>query len=400
MPNYEPYDLNSPALTRTKRHGRLSTFHRWPQYLFPSRWNKIAFDLEVPYAFSHHSSSFYWTRDDALNDVRWNMWMQPPCLNCLIKSKVKAKGCDRMRRQENSFGTTRCCTSCQQAGLEDGCIETIELRIDPSKGVIPAMNEAERRFPIERRNGYETVHTYDEDHGRRPKTFMDETIWIDSERGLRKKGLAIWKPINLHVGDLEAKAEVAKKFEQGAGRNLTHVSLTEDPARFLRTMKGMNLEYDVRDNMARRVAGWDAEAEVEDLRAKLGAVLASPDMLASPPVPISNLVDETAETANQLRELELDDVCEHWSFMLNQAQADLYKLEIKGFGRTAANKTAERWAQDVAEVTPQVGIFLSEKMKAIVENGTDLDAANEATAAKLTEKARYWFRIIPEMMMT
>jgi hypothetical protein len=78
----EPPDSGC-SVTAPLKHGRRSTFHQWPQHLFPSLRNNLDTDLETPYVFDHFTGSFYWTREDALKDIKWNVWTDPPCLNCV-----------------------------------------------------------------------------------------------------------------------------------------------------------------------------------------------------------------------------------------------------------------------------------------------------------------------------
>ncbi|RMZ90746.1 hypothetical protein DV736_g2026, partial [Chaetothyriales sp. CBS 134916] len=244
----------------TEKQGRHATFHSYPQYLFPSECNNLASDLEVPYAFSHHTASFYWTKADALDDVRWNIWVQPPCLRCILKGQVKAKGCDRMRRQNDTFGMIRSCMECYKDGLEDACIETIELRIDGGHGIGPAIREAHIGTPDDPKNGLAGIRARNQRLNRQCRTFFDQVVWVQSEKMLRKNGHVVWKPINLHVGDTMAKMEIFDTFLWSEGNELSHSGFVGNPGRFMRKVqfgRKRLLWMDIRDTMEKRVAQWE-----------------------------------------------------------------------------------------------------------------------------------------------
>jgi hypothetical protein len=251
----------------------------------------------------------------------------------------------------------------------------IEVRIDMYDGLCAAAKYAQVRNHPEQRNGYMSVRKYDRSLGRRGKTFIDDIIWTDMEKELRKKGLVVWRPINLQFGDAGAKGEVVERFEAGAGQSITLTTIPEDGSRFLRKIEDISFEFDVRDGLKKMVEEWDAEPEVDDLTIKLDEVLGSPDKMTSPQLPASEA--EPADSDSTPRELGFEDVCEHWAFMLGQAQEDLYTLDVKGLGRAAANRTANGW----------------DKM--------GLNEANEEAAREVTEIARFWFhKLIPEMITT
>ncbi|RMD41396.1 hypothetical protein DV735_g3744, partial [Chaetothyriales sp. CBS 134920] len=197
--------------------------------------NNLASDLEVPYAFTHNTASFYWTKADALNDVRWNIWVQPPCLRCISKGEVKSKACDRMRRQNETFGMMRSCMECCKEGLEDACIETIELRLDGGEGIGPSIRKANIDTPDNGpKNGVAAIRARNQRLNRQCKTFIDQVVWMASERRLRINGQVIWKPINLHVGDTKAKMEILDSFLWTEGNELSRSGFAGNPGRFKR----------------------------------------------------------------------------------------------------------------------------------------------------------------------
>ncbi|RMZ78672.1 hypothetical protein DV738_g3765, partial [Chaetothyriales sp. CBS 135597] len=256
-----PNPAQSDAQGCNEKQGRHATFHSYPQYLFPSQHNNLASDLEVPYAFTHYTASFYWTKADALNDVRWNIWVQPPCLGCILKGQVKAKTCDRMRRQNDTFGTIRSCTECSKEGLDDACIETIELRLDGGEGIGPAIRKAHIDTPDRGpKNGLAAIRARNQRLKRQCRTFIDQVVWVNSERRLRMNGQVIWKPINLHVGDTRAKMEVVDSFLWSEGNELSRSAFAPNPGRFKRKVELGRKKFewvDIRDTMKTRVAQWE-----------------------------------------------------------------------------------------------------------------------------------------------
>ena len=161
---------------------RLATLNRFPQFLFPSCWNMIPRDHEIPYAFNHHHLSLYWTREDALVDAKFNIYVRPPCLNCIVACDGDmdgdlAKCCSGLTKQE--WGP---CARCVCRGGNGNCIEQIEVRKDGSPCGGGKASD--------------------------PQT----VIWTEEERRLRKRGIVEWRPINLQFGDVNGKEGVVQEW--------------------------------------------------------------------------------------------------------------------------------------------------------------------------------------------
>lgn len=196
-------------------YARRGTFNKPNQHLYPTERNKLTHELEAPYAHSLSNGVRYWTRDDALHDVRWNAVAETPCLNCLISDRpLLARRCDRYWRQEASQGIWRCCSHCEESGQAQSCVELIELHTThlfeslppPTKVVIL---ETLLRFTV-KLDGIE-----------------DFGIWGRTASQQRARGLATWRPINLSFGDCEAKAQIVAAHEtKGDHRSFSLEPLT------------------------------------------------------------------------------------------------------------------------------------------------------------------------------
>ena len=395
---YMACEIDEPPHECTQ-FGRRSTFDDWPQYLFPSKWNNLAADLQTPYAFSHHNTAFYWTKDDAKELIRWNINAQPPCLNCIVLGEARAKACDRLRRQEQTYGISRCCTCCEKRGLDDACIETIEIRIDGMHGLEGATEEAERHFCIQSRNDVDLLTARNTGTGRLGRSFMDDVPWIDSERALRKEGLVLWRPINLHVGNTEAKTDLMREFEAEESSSLTRSTLAENEARFVLRIEDINFDYDgIREDMEAQVVRWDSE-DLAGARPVPGSTNVA-GRQASELIPNSEAVAEGASTSLLIKNPNLKDLYEHWSSQLARSQAELYAVMVKGSGRQAAEAAAATWERDSAEVISQIQVFLEHKTSAILQRGLGIEEANRSAAAALTNTARYWLRRLTPDIMT
>jgi hypothetical protein len=198
-------DLVVGYASNTPIYARRGTFNRAIQHLYPTAQNGLEFDLEAPYAHSLSAGVRYWTRDDALFDIRWNALARPPCLNCLVSdNRSLARRCDRYRQQEITFGMARCCSNCQKSGQSQACVELIEVStahlFDPLPG---ASLSKEVRI-------YESLRP----QSQRFVGFQDIGMWGRTAHGQRAKGLVAWRPINLALGDPGSKAEVVSQYRE------------------------------------------------------------------------------------------------------------------------------------------------------------------------------------------
>lgn len=200
--------------TSTKHHiafeDRFSTFNSWPQYIFPSEANDLTYELETPYAFSHHTPAFFWTRDDALAAICWNIHARLPCLNCVLAGEVHAKLCDQSARQERHRGMIRCCHRCEWLGMAEACVEMIELRMNwmldhKTSTVNPNLSD-----PPKGSSGFTKTK----------KSWKDERIWTKTERTYREEGKVIWRPINLNYGDATWKQEIVAEWKTEPDQSL------------------------------------------------------------------------------------------------------------------------------------------------------------------------------------
>jgi hypothetical protein len=359
-----------PADAKLSRH---STFDRYPQLLFPSECNNLASDLETPYAFSHHSGSFFWRREDALSSCKWNIWAQPPCLNCIVKGEAAARTCDRYRRQNYTYGLVRTCSRCEKNGNSDACIETIECRA-PELECKSLLHQSAISNLRRSRNGEHTIYQYDHSQIRDGRGLADSFQWSEIERDRRRSGLVIWRPINLGVGDVVAKAEAVCLYGQAGGRKFMHGG-TQTP--------------DQRRTMEELVARWDQDISVRKV--------------PEPPVDgASGLQADINVELAPLRKADHDEMCQHWTEKLIQAQKDLYELEMKGVGKRAASRTLLRWLQAADVVMSELDSFVIEKARLMA--ATDIrseELRKKAALCVLSEETRYWLmKLIPAVLTT
>lgn len=204
--SFAPIDPSVPA-----RH---SSLHKYPQNIFPSKNenNHLDSDLEVPYAFSHELSAFYFTEADALENHKLNIWAKPPCLNCEIAGDTYARQCDRYARQEDSEGQIQCCSRCKRKGDNWSCIEQLEIRADGNYGRV-------LRHPVDRKDSTATVNSVGSTDSKDSFTLdnvdyitVDFNQWCGEEQDLRRKGLVWWSPINLEYGDAVRKKDIVEQW--------------------------------------------------------------------------------------------------------------------------------------------------------------------------------------------
>lgn len=182
---------------------RRGTFNNARQHFYPTETNGLTRNLEAPYAHSLSNGVRYWTREDALFDIRWNAIAKPPCLNCLSTGSISiAKRCDQSKQQENSAGAVRCCTFCREAGDEDSCVELIEIHTKHLFEALPTTISTETRLvqSLPRYSG-------------RFEGIKDCGIWGRTATQLRADGLVAWRPVNLLYGNAAAKADVVARYE-------------------------------------------------------------------------------------------------------------------------------------------------------------------------------------------
>jgi hypothetical protein len=188
-------------------YARRGTFNKAKQHFYPSRENDLSYELEAPYAHSLSNGARYWTREDALSDIRWNSLAITPCLNCLLdRGRSSSRACDLSMRREASLGMVGCCTRCEDTGQEQACVELIEVRathifepLPDTSGSTETMVQLYR--PLKRFS--ESFHK-----------IKDIGIWGRNAHEQRASGLVAWRPVNLLFGDDRRKAQVVAEYEQ------------------------------------------------------------------------------------------------------------------------------------------------------------------------------------------
>lgn len=340
--------------------GRRSTFHRFPQYLFPSDASKLndpTARLEIPYAYSHHQAAFYWTRQDALDAMIWNFPTRPPCLNCVLLGEAVAKRCDRMERQWRSQGHVRYCKHCDVRGHKEACVEMVEIRVSPQ--FVPLLPSGRVFRPRYNKYG------------------VDMFLWTDEERALRKQGRVVWRPLNLDVGDVENKKKLAGKFAaQGVG-DITHFSVSVQLLQREMSSSELRAWSVARRMMKRKIDRWDreeADPESEWASQLVGmtqvqARSASPHLKKGPE---DNKDDQQLQDQAQLS-AGIEAQRKSWEVAFREVRQEQYDRDIRELGTFEAQRNASRW-NDVDEPKVMEGIRdFFEKKKWFLENGMYLD---------------------------
>ncbi len=337
---------------------RRSTFHTFPQYLFPSHANDLPSHLETPYAYSHHQAAFYWTRQDAKSALIWNLLARPPCLNCVLLGERVAKRCDRMERQWRSQHV-HCCKRCEIVGLGDACVEMVEIRVLPQfDPLLPNGTVLRPRFN---------------------KYGVDIFLWTDAERAVRKQGRAVWRPLNLGTGDVRTKAKLAANFASGRTREITLFSI--DPQIWHREDFGSDMEawFAARRMMGRKVNRWDqADADLISRKSKPESEWATTlfdatNRLRSRPArrnlerQVMQLDGTESNQENQQRRHQaqlIKDIGAQrrvWELTFRQARQKLHERNVIDHGIFEAHRIDDHRREDAVQVMKGIRDFFDQK---------------------------------------
>lgn len=345
----------------------LSTFDSWPQHVFPSCANSLTYELEMPYAFSHHVPAFFWSREDALAAVHWNIYARPPCLNCVTSGEIDAKLCDRLARQERHYGTVRCCHRCEELEMEESCIEMIELRVDWPKDRELAVGKLNL---VDLPNGPNRLR-------RTNKGWMDKRIWTEEERACRAHGTVIWRPINLNYGDAKAKKSIVAQWHSGEGQGIARPEFSA-----------------IASKSALRLARWQVDHWDGENREKRSESQSTDYSISDKAVPKSqtDIGLPDSETICNVHSFE------HWSSLLLSARIDLYQANLSTYGRAKANQVDEDFERVSLDLLAHVRKFLTRR-QTLRKDGRSNEEAHYMAMHELREETRTWiYELIPALL--
>ena len=348
---------------------RQAELHTLPQYIFPSRFNnhlslagKDATRREVPYAVSSMGAAYYWTREDCLDGVRWDLFAKVPCANCAVKGHDLAARCDVRERRGAA------CGRCARKGETDRCVEMIQVSWGGDVGG----------------NG-ETGSGW----------------W---ERALLGKGGLRWRAINLHLGDVAKKARVWRRWQErideetAAERGNWALPDPENRGR-QGLVPGWGGDTSQRDHQTltkernrRLVAEWDEEdailtqREMEELDWMAGATRRQAD-------------NTDAEAEAGLGQ----EIAEQQAFWINRVRAErhhMYLEDVDLMGRADADAVADAWEKDEEMVEQQVCEVVGRLVGLRVRRAPD-EAVARARAAVLGRRVCEWLHIlVPDSDLT
>ena len=373
----EEASLPSPLIYAS----RLSAVDKYKQYVFPTADNNLTYDLESPYAFSYLDGAFFWTREDAMSAIHWQPAACPPCLNCVVAGEVYAKLCNRLPRQERHKGMTRCCHRCEGLGHEDSCVELVELRVDwPSLKEVLATPKGMQNLPYVPRRRHAQTHR------------VGSRIWTTSEKKLRASGKVIWRPINLHYGDVSSKANVVARWEAGKGQSITRSQLSPSANRSWQTPHGPDGGPipPVSLKVARQqVAQWDAE----DLR-QSDSDIASADLRSVKSFARSASHLSTPEATSSTPSGEF----QYLSSCLLAGRSERYERNLQQYGRVRANREDKAFNEAVVGLLSSLRAML-EQRKSFIASGNKEGEAHRMAVQTLSEGTQAWFQdLVPDLI--
>lgn len=362
-------------------YARRGTFNDEPQHFYPTEENRLTTDLEAPYAHCLSNGVCYWTREDALADIRWRPRTDLPCLNCLLFGDVAtAKRCDRYSRQEAAGGMVRCCGQCEQMWGADACVELIEVRTNHLFESVPM---------------HDNISTVVEEPD--PGRIRAIGIWSDKESRLREEGSVAWRPINLSYGDIDVKAEVVASYQRGGAQQLVQL----EPETYL----GRPPSEDCLEIARGLVETWDG------IDREVSAQQEQPETEQSD----ENHSDETGESTDSPHEdketdpgredekqeeidLGIDDEVRYWSETILGAACDLYLEQVKAFGRADADTIQKAWHEVSVLVLAHIRRYFTIKLVMKRHGSSDSDACQVAFE-EVPEDLRGWFEeLVPDML--
>ena len=313
---------------------RHSSLHLYPQHIFPSKLNNLEKTLQGPYAFSHQSAAFYWTRDDALANHKLNIWAKPPCLNCELAGEDYARRCDRYKRQEDSLGQIHSCSRCERVGQSDSCVEQIEIRADGKYGEVV--------------EGKGIMHQISQ-HS-------------TEERNLRSVGLVWWMPINLETGDIDKKNKllIQRREQKMRPRALPVEGIDSNRVKWIekcvskhkfkekiRIQKEMNQQ---------RVTDWGEEdLSLEPL------LLCFQVKEADAPATVRMLNRADSKSAVEERAAKLGSDKLYWSTRIRAERDELYLKEVAELGMSVADTLQAAWDSVESDILSVACRFLERK---------------------------------------
>ena len=366
----------------TKRkfdHAR-STFYDFPQYLFPNNENSVPDACDEPYAYSHHQAAFYWTRQDALSGLIWNYTSRPPCLNCVLAGEAVAKRCNRIELQVKSEGDNLCCKACQ-ADFADACVEMVEIRVVPQfAALLPDGTIMNQRL---------------NQHG------IDLYIWTDEEKELRRQGKVIWRPMNLHTGNVDTKSDLMLDFESGGAGDITKTAIS--PGLWQRDRYDAEVEAwsKARRMMRRKVERWDVEEaekakEAERAFAEFAATIAESGV---------GWTEQQTETLDDKGHKPPPDpeIRKKTEAQASKWETEFLRVRKELYGHNAsvlygANKYSKE-DKTMDEVSTGIKAFFDKKAS-LLEKGRDVESACWELAQVLSEEARDWVDdYMPQMLL-
>jgi hypothetical protein len=403
---------------------RHSTFDQFPQYMFPSLYNAECDRMDdrhdIPYAFSHHHAAFFWTQEDALNGLYWNIFARPPCLNCICEGEYRAMQCNRGARQFESMGQERCCTYCEEMGAsEDSCIEMIEVRINPISSLAITQNVEDESVKHVRKSPTTLAKEYRDptpSKGRYDQHGVDSHIWTDYEKLLRSEGKVYWTPINLHLIQPAIKDRLLQIYGAGYTAPITLPGAING----YRRPNAEDDDYDAklwsmhRDMMFDKVAMWAEEERKLDLEQqarneremKRWDILAEDSQSNSKAKSTMDASKGVRSDAAAVKDATIQHSFERAKVQLLQARQAQYADEIINLPVKQAEAREETWRKEYAGVFEVLKRYLGGRLERLEIGMSEDEAcwegwrAAEAGDRKLGGIARAWIDDLkPELLM-
>jgi hypothetical protein len=297
-----------------------------------------------------------------------------------------ARGCDLGERRLKSFGKVLECTRCAREDRPGGkkgscCVEQIEVRRDGSVSASP------------------------EDLTKDPWPRMG--MWSVRERRLREWGVVGWRPINLHVGDVEGKREVVRQWEGLRDRSWSSgekenwalptqpwFKEREHPRRVaeareevFRDLESVEAEKARLHRAAARVAEWDREDLLLGIEAEDSPVQArwsADEELKNTTIQIERMCPHLPELESQIAEQKT-----FWRSRIQAERIHRGEEELARRDLEAAVKAEDGWMKERDRVLKEV-----EEMWEIVLRGRAEGAAEMELSGRvwkvLSSRTREW----------
>ena len=206
---------------------------------------------------------------------------------------------------------------------------------------------------------------------------VDMFLWTDGERALRKQGKVVWRPLNLHVGDVDNKKKLAARFAAHGAGDITHFSVSTQLLQ--REMSDIEVRaWSVAQRMMKRkINRWDQE-EAESASEWASQLAGMAQVQARSSSPNSKNGPEDNEKYQQLQDQAqlsagIQAQRKRWEVAFRRVRQEQYDRDIRELGMFEAQRNASRWNEvDGPKVMKGIREFFDKK-KWFLQNGMYLD---------------------------